>query len=923
MAGVVADRVIVELEAKIDRYNANVRAAEARFDAATRNITRSAQSMEKSMLRSTTAIGSQLRNMAAGIAAAFSVQQVAALADGYTRFTNQLKVAGVEGERLADTQETLFGIAQKYGVELESVGTLYSRITQAGKELGANSQEITQFTNGVAAALKIQGGAASESRGALLQLAQAMGSPIVRAEEFNSVNEGARPILQAVANGIDRFGGSVAKLRNEVIKGKVTSEEFFRGFLKGSADLEQRATKANLTIGASFTILNNALGKYIGETDQSLSATERISAAIIALSNNLDTVVKALALIATIMGGRFVAAMVAAAARTTIVSTALFAVQARAIGAATSMEALALAGGTAGRTLLAAFGGPVGLAVAALAAGFYYASGRVEELSQATGEYATMERQATDIRKKASDAADVLATATGRARSAALANAAAVREETVQYLAQARAALIAARAKAQAAQVEFNNAGLGSVVAGPVRAISAVTGVGPGANNARAQANLKAAEANVAAAEKAIKQLDAAIKAPPPVRTAAVEDGKKTKTKKPPKGPKGRDPDEIARQFQDDLDRGDVAYAQAMAEVIGTLEARRDAERLSIEVDRKINERAIKADKDYSDVQKARLIEENNTLAETRQAAIRAAEMRELQEENVELQQSQIDAERDRLETAGRLATTTAERRAIELRLLDLQKQEERLKLQSIRDNATLAQAERDRATAALASLDAKYGQKAEAVNAQYKTPGEAYLAGLNAEDINEQLESVAVDGLKGLEDQLTSTISKVFELGGAFGKIANQIIADLVRIAVRKAIIAPIAGALFGSGEGLGGLLGQILGGRSAAPRASGGHVNAGQIYRVNETGVEGFQPAGSGKIIPLGRMRQGGGGGGTTVLQTFTIDARYGITTPELLQHVNQLATARAAQAGRASYEASQRGVPQRIDRLQKLGS
>jgi hypothetical protein len=46
----------------------------------------------------------------------------------------------------------------------------------------------------------------------------------------------------------------------------------------------------------------------------------------------------------------------------------------------------------------------------------------------------------------------------------------------------------------------------------------------------------------------------------------------------------------------------------------------------------------------------------------------------------------------------------------------------------------------------------------------------------------------------------------------------------------------------------------------------------------------------------------------GSTTILhQTFTLDARYGITTPQLLEHVNQVATLKAAQAGEASYGAA----------------
>lgn len=938
MAGVVADRVIVELEAKLDRYNANVRAAEARFDTATRNISRSAKQLETSISRNTGAIGNQLRALASTFAAAFTVQQVARLADTYTRFTNQLKVAGLEGDLLARKQEQLFAIGQKYGVSIESLGGLYGRLSQGAKELGASNQQLLQFTNGVAAALKVQGGSAADTRGAIQQLTQALGGQIVRAEEFNSINEGARPILQAVANGIDRFGGSVSKLRGEVIKGKVTSQEFFQGFLKGSADLEAKASKASLTISASFEILNNALGMFIGKTDDSLSATERFSQGIILLSKNLDTVATALGLIAAILIGRFAAGMIRSAATAGVVSTALFAVQARAAGAATSLEALALAGTTAGRSLLAVFGGPIGAAVTALTVGVYYLATSMGEGAQASGEYAVQQEKLRQIHDRVTDATDKLAGATGRARAEAIANAQAVRQETIQYLANARAALIAARAKAKSEQLAQKAApapGMGS---------AGTPGMGFNPSVVVANTNATVAAQNVANAEKELKRLDTIINAPPPVVAPSGGGGDGKKKKKGPKGPKGPDPDEIARRFADDMERGALAYAEAQADVTGTLAERAALEYQRIEADRAMNARAIKADKDLSEGQRQQLLVLNDQIADAQRAAQKAKDHERHQADELALATAGIDNERDLLDAQSRLVDSTKARRDIDLRLLDLQYEKERLELTNIAENTRLNDTDREIARLRLAKLKQLKAADVASINRQAEGPGAQYLRGLNAEDLNDQLERVRVDGLRALEDQLTSTISKVFKLGGAFGQIANQIISDLIRIAVQRAIIQPLANMMFGPGQGApgappvgggggGGIMGflttaaSVIGqfggfGGGTPARASGGHVSAGQIYKVNENGVEGFQPAGSGQIIPLGRMRRGGGGG-TVVKQTFVLDARYGITTPELLQHVKRTANNAAAQGAVASFRSSMENMPRRLDKLNKLGT
>lgn len=300
--------------------------------------------VEQQVRASTSAMRTALLSSTAAIGAALSANQVKEYADGYTRFTNQLKVAGLEGSTLGKTQNDLYAIAQRYGIQLESVGTLYGRLSQGAKELGASQSDLLRFTSGVGAALKVQGGDAASSAGALLQLTQALGGQIVRAEEFNSINEGARPILQAVATGIDRFGGSVSKLRGEVIQGKVTSREFFEGFLKGSAGLEQQATKANLTIGASFVVLNNALGKYIGEADASLSATARFAGGVEALANNLDTIVPALTVIGVSFGARFaIGPVTAATAAISALRAELFASNVVMLGGATAAAAKAQA----------------------------------------------------------------------------------------------------------------------------------------------------------------------------------------------------------------------------------------------------------------------------------------------------------------------------------------------------------------------------------------------------------------------------------------------------------------------------------------------------------------------------------------------------------------------------------------------------
>src|SRR5690606_19726128 len=87
----------------------------------------------------------------------------------------------------------------------------------------------------------------------------------------------------------------------------------------------------------------------------------------------------------------------------------------------------------------------------------------------------------------------------------------------------------------------------------------------------------------------------------------------------------------------------------------------------------------------------------------------------------------------------------------------------------------------------------------------------------MSAEEMNEALESVQVRGLRTLEDGIVDAMMQAESLGDVFGNVADQIIADLIRIAVQQAIIKPLADLLGGGsmgGGGLGGLVGGIFGG-------------------------------------------------------------------------------------------------------------
>lgn len=288
---VEVEKLVAVLEANVTKFQKALDKASSGADRSFNKIERRGKQMESRMasLGRGLTIGRGLFAAFAGSAALRGMQQ---LIDASTRMGNALKAAGLQGEDFTRVQAGLFAAANRNAAPVETLTELYARLSLVQKELGVDSDRLLAFTDKIALALRAGGQTASEASGALLQLSQALGSGVVRAEEFNSVLEGAPAIAQAVAAGLEEAGGSVAKLRQLVIDGEISSEAFFAAFEAGAVILEQRVAGANLTVEQSLNLVNNALveaaGKFDAVTGASAAAAElleRLAGVITGLSN--------------------------------------------------------------------------------------------------------------------------------------------------------------------------------------------------------------------------------------------------------------------------------------------------------------------------------------------------------------------------------------------------------------------------------------------------------------------------------------------------------------------------------------------------------------------------------------------------------------------------------------------------------------
>lgn len=814
---------------------------------------------------------SSLAGLAPTLAAAFSAQAVIRYADAYTSLQNRLKAAGLEGEALKRVEDQLFEAANRNGVAIDAVAQMYARVSQARQTLGATDAQLIELTNGVTAALRVQGVSAEQASGPLLQLGQALGAGTVRAEELNSLLEGTPVIIQAAARGSREFAGDTAKLAAAIRNGEVSSREFFAALLAGLKQTQEQAADLPATLGQALTTLNNQLGRYIGATDSGLSATQRLAQGIEAVGKNLDKIMPAVAALVALIGLRYTLALTAnsgalianavATARLTAFQTAMTASM-----TGTSRAALVATGAMARLNAMMA-ANPIGaviVAVSALAAGFVM-------LSKRYGEAHVLQRQLDQSAADTStalaayeDAARDAATATGEHAKEAQANVAAMRTEAITALQAAQAlrvrtaALAAARAEtAREAEAAFfrSSGGKGAIEArGGQLAIAQA-----GARTAERQAREAAAE--VLESQRELARIDANIRSGyyrpgagvAPAASAGGGGGRSPGRSGSDQTAQARTQLAIEREIAEARVRGDGAAVRAAEERQRLAQLVREYEGAGYE------------DANAQAMQHLALLNEAEQRAENLAAWIKESDafwqsIGDNAERAAEAQRLQTDLTLDRLGYEAELARLSGNEGAIAAAERRLWIETRILEIMRLRKGLTEDEA-RAMAGAEWSELDSTEAGRDLARGLVDLLRSDNVWA-----EAGRRFKDAAWDGVEGLIAQ----IFRGMNVGGGKGGGGDWISAL----------------ASFFTGRG----------------RATGGSVIAGQPYLVGERRPEVFVPHTSGTIIPSvnAAMSKMSESGGRQVVQQFNINAQGAILSDQLMGEMRDYANHAATQAG-----------------------
>ena len=244
---------------------------------------KSFQSLEKT--------GNELGKKIAALGLGLAAAQFVKLADASTMLEGRLKVLGLEGAALANTQEQLRKVANQTRTSFADVVELYSRFARSSRTLGASQKDLLTVTTAISQSAIISGATSTEASNAMRQLSQGFASGTLRGEELNSVMEQLPRLADAISASL---GITQGELRKMAAEGQITSKEVFDALLKQAPQLAEEFAKVPVTMSSAMTLLKNAAQEAATQFEQTTGLTAKLAEGMAWAAKNTELLVAVL-----------------------------------------------------------------------------------------------------------------------------------------------------------------------------------------------------------------------------------------------------------------------------------------------------------------------------------------------------------------------------------------------------------------------------------------------------------------------------------------------------------------------------------------------------------------------------------------------------------------------------------------------------
>ena len=201
-------------------------------------------------------LAGKIKSVVAMYAGAQGTKGLLSLADTMTTTKARLDLMNDGLQKTEELQNKIMESANRSRASYQTTADAVSKMGIMAADAFNSNEEIIQFTELLNKQFTIAGTSAEGIDAAMLQLTQAMGSGVLRGEEFNAVFEQAPTIMQTIA---DYMGVPIGKLREMASNGQITAEIVKNAMLSSAGSINEKFNSMPMTFTQVWELAKNAI----------------------------------------------------------------------------------------------------------------------------------------------------------------------------------------------------------------------------------------------------------------------------------------------------------------------------------------------------------------------------------------------------------------------------------------------------------------------------------------------------------------------------------------------------------------------------------------------------------------------------------------------------------------------------------------
>lgn len=256
-----------------------------------------------------------LASALSGITALLSASKLIKYADEYTGISQKLKLVTTDQTKLNAIIEQSYGIAQRNSTGLADTAKLYGQLSGVYKSIGKDQTDVAKTTETITQAISLTGPSSEEAANGLRQFNQGLSSGVLRGDEFNSVMENTPGLAKAIAAGFSSAGPiTTGELRKLAEEGALTGKALVEALERAGPNVAKLAQSSTDTVAKAFTRLENAVLKFVGQSNEAYGVTQLVAKGIDLVTNNIGPAIIAVTAFAAILAAGALAGAVSSIA---------------------------------------------------------------------------------------------------------------------------------------------------------------------------------------------------------------------------------------------------------------------------------------------------------------------------------------------------------------------------------------------------------------------------------------------------------------------------------------------------------------------------------------------------------------------------------------------------------------------------------